>query len=42
MALINAGAFVRPVAAIDGRELHTDGTLYASLWRALGETGVPA
>ena len=42
MAMINAGAFVRPVAAIDGRELDTDGALFASLWRAPGGAGVPA
>lgn len=42
MALINAGAFIRPVAAIDGRALDADGVRFAPLWRALQGPGVPA
>jgi branched-subunit amino acid aminotransferase/4-amino-4-deoxychorismate lyase len=42
MAQINAGAFVRPVAAIDGRALDTAPARFAGLWRALEDAGVPA
>lgn len=42
MALVNAGAFVRPVAMIDGRALDTSGARFAPLWRALQGPGVPA
>lgn len=42
MAMSNAGAFVRPVAAIDGRDLDSDEARFAPLWRALAGAGVSA
>jgi len=42
MALTNSGAFIRPVAAVDGRGLATSGAAFAALWRTLaGRPGVP-
>jgi 4-amino-4-deoxychorismate lyase len=43
IALVNAGSFIRPAAAIDGRALATESERSAPLWQVLrGESGVPA